>query len=94
MGKGAFELACCHLCNPFWCKVHDHIGGGKIGNDSSNGMCIVRAAQLALVTPHYPIAGHSVDPVGQLLCVVLNEQARQASGTIGGTLMLQGSGWA
>lgn len=75
VGKGSFELAWSHLCYAFWGKIHDDIGGVEIGNDSSLGMCIMRAAQLALITPHNPITNRFIDPVRQFLVMVLNEQA-------------------
>ena len=91
--KGALEVSRGHLCDALGSQLHDSIGGVKIGNGGGHGIGVVGAAQLALVASHYPIASDIVDPIGEFLAVILDEQAGKAARGVGGALDIERTSW-
>lgn len=89
VGEGAAEVARGHLVDTVEGEGFHGIGKGEILDGGSHSVGIVGTAQLALIAADDPVADYRRYPVGQLLVVVLDEQAGEAARSVGSTFLAQ-----
>ena len=79
MGEGAAEVARGHLVDAVAGEGFHGIGKGEVLDGGGHSVGIVGTAELALIAANDPVADYRRYPIGQLLVVVLDEQAGEAA---------------